>query len=155
MQVRHGNNIQHATSRTTADRERGEDWAGEIRELGSASAEIPWSGELGEAEAELALQKSPARENSQASVWLPSLLLDVLTPLSGCIFEPWDSLKLSTEMPGSSSLCPSPGERVVGSEEGFSVFSMPQGTPIQLVVGAYFLGHNKYCFQRVFVTYGG
>ena len=79
----------------------------------------------------------------------------VLTLLSGCIFEPWDSLKLSTVMPGSSSLCPSPEERVLGSEEGISALSMPQGTSIQLVVGAYFLGHNKYCFQRVFVTYGG
>lgn len=127
---------------------------GEIRELGSASAESPRSGEWGEAEAELALQRSPARENSQASAWLPPLLLDVLAPLSGCSFELWGSLKLSTEMPSSSSLCPSPEERVVGSEEGISALSMPQGTPIQLVVGAYFLGHNKYCFQRVFVSYG-
>lgn len=45
MQVRHGNNIHHAALGTTADRERGEDWAGEIRELGSASADIPQSGE--------------------------------------------------------------------------------------------------------------
>lgn len=146
MQVQHGNNIQRAVSGTIADRQREQNWAGEITELGSASAEIPQSGEWGEAEAELALQKSPARENIQVSVWLPPLLLNVLAPLNGCSFEPWGSLKLSTEIPGGSSLCPSSGEKLV--EEGISVLSIPQDTPVQLVVGAYFLGHNKWCFPK-------
>lgn len=145
MQVRHGNNIQRAVSGTIADRQRGEDW--DYR-TGVSLCWIPQSGEWGEAEAELALQKSPARENSQASVWLSPLLLNVLAPLNGCSFEPWGSLKLSTEMPGGSSLCPNPGEKLAGSEEGISVLSIPQDTPVQLVVGAYFLGHNKCCFPK-------
>lgn len=87
-------------------------------------------------------------KTSQVSVWLSPLLLDVLAPLNGYSFEPWDSLKLSTEMPGDSSLCPSPGKRVIGSEEGISALSIPQDTPVQFVVGAYFLAHNKCCFPK-------
>lgn len=78
----------------------------------------------------LVLQLSLARENRQASAGLSYLLLGVLVLLSN--FEPCGCLTLTTEMPGNSSQCPSPLERVLGSEEEILPPSITRTYPFNL-----------------------